>query len=163
MAAFVGDSRLYSRAPSSRCHCSQWLFLLRAQGVNWVWFSWADGGPAVPPRVLSWSLGPQLILGKAPVHTERHCFSVGREERYFPFYILEFKAGLSWGGSIGQITLPKFGGVPRTEALLYAGAKSFQNFYLHPSRKFPFTTKEAKKKHLFLAEMYFCHFLLQRS
>lgn len=64
---------------------------------------------------------------------------------------------------MGQITLLTFGGGPRTEALLYAGAKSFQNFYLQPSQKCPFTTKEAKKKHLFPAEMYFCHFLFRRS
>lgn len=51
----------------------------------------------MPPRVLSWSLGPRLILGKAPVHAERHRVSVGREERYVPIYILEFKARLSDG------------------------------------------------------------------
>lgn len=47
----VGDTRLYSCAPSSRCHCSQWLLPLRAEGVNWVWFTWADRGPSVPSRV----------------------------------------------------------------------------------------------------------------
>lgn len=57
----VGDSRLYSCAPSSRCHCSQWLFPLRAEGVNGVWFIGADGGPSVPPKVLPLSLGPQGV------------------------------------------------------------------------------------------------------
>lgn len=154
---------MYSRAPSSRCHCSQWLFLLRAQGVNWVWFSWADGGPSVPLRVLSWSLGPQLILRKAPVHTERHRFSVGREERYFPFYVLEFQAGLSWGGSVGQITLPKFGGVLGQKPCYTQALRAFRTSICIPLGNVPLPQRRQRKKHLFLAEMYFCHFLLQRS
>ena len=43
----AGDRRLYSCTPSSRCHSSQWLLLLRAEGVNWVWFIWVDRGPSV--------------------------------------------------------------------------------------------------------------------
>lgn len=65
----VDDTRLYSCAPGSRCHCSQWLLLLRVEGVNWVWFIWADRGPSVPSGLL-------VFVSRAPVDTNERLQSM---------------------------------------------------------------------------------------
>lgn len=144
-----------------------------------------------PPRVLSLSLGPQLMLWEAPVHTERYHFSVGREERYFPIYILETKARLSDGeGWVGVDNPSKVCWGPRTEGkgnsmkrngrtgnsrihfLVVTGPEpcyiralwAFRTSISILLRNFPLPRKRQRKKtHLFLAEMYFCHFLLQKG
>lgn len=72
----LGDMRLYSCAPISRCHCSQWLFLLRTEGVNWGWFPWAERGPSVPCRVYDFVPRAPVDPMKGPSPYSRHHFSL---------------------------------------------------------------------------------------
>lgn len=78
----VGDTRLYSHGPSSRCHCSQWLFWLRAEGVNWVWFIWAEGGPSVPSWVFVFVSRSLVDPKRGPSPYLKAPFSLKGEERF---------------------------------------------------------------------------------
>lgn len=106
MAAFenlVRCTRLYSCAPGSRCHCSQWLFRLRAEGVNWVWFIGAHRGPSVPSRVFVFvsrspfepMKGPSPYL-KAPVFSEKGRKILSHLESQCRLLSVMGRVGLEW-------------------------------------------------------------------
>ena len=93
----VGDRRLYSCTPSSRCHSRQWLLLLRAEGVNWVWLIWVDRGPSVSSGLLVLvSRGWGWHQWKAPVHAERHHFSPRRKKDLLPSVVSTLSDVMGW-------------------------------------------------------------------
>ena len=93
----VGDRRLYSCTPSSRCHSRQWLLLLRAEGVNWVWLIWVDRGPSVSSGLLVLvSRGRGWHQLKAPVHAERHHFSPRRKKDLLPSVVSRLSDVMGW-------------------------------------------------------------------
>ena len=72
MAAFenlVGDTRLYSCGPSSRCHCSQWLSGSELKGLIGSGLFGLMEVHLCPLGCLSLSLGPWLLQREAPVRT----------------------------------------------------------------------------------------------
>lgn len=99
----VGDIRLYSCTPSSRCHCSQWLLRLRAEGVNRVWFIGADRGPSVLSRVfvfvsrspLDPMKGPSPY-SKAPFFSKKGRKILSHLESQSKLFSVTGRVGLEW-------------------------------------------------------------------